>query len=102
MSDRTTLHRLIDILPQEHLPTIVRLLEPLAATPASRVSTAVLQPAAFDTAGASDYLGGVYTKAALVKRRQRGLGPPFRRDEAGRILYLQSDLDRFLQSLPKG
>lgn len=59
-------------------------------------------PAAFDTAGAREYLGRVYTVAALVKRRERGLGPPFRRDETGRILYLRSDLDEFLQSLPRG
>lgn len=62
----------------------------------------IVQPAAFNTAGARDYLGGVYTEAALIKRRQRGLGPPFRRDEAGRILYLRADLDRFLESLPEG
>jgi len=61
-----------------------------------------IRPAAFDTAGAREYLGRVYTVAALVKRRERGLGPPFRRDETGRILYLRSDLDDFLQSLPKG
>lgn len=66
------------------------------------VLTSAVQPAAFDTAGARAYLGGVYTEAALVKRRERGLGPPFRRDETGRILYLRSDLDRFLQSLPRG
>lgn len=59
-------------------------------------------PAAFDTTGAREYLGRVYTVAALVKRRERGLGPPFRRDETGRILYLRSDLDEFLRSLPKG
>lgn len=59
-------------------------------------------PAAFDTAGAREYLGRVYTVAALVKRRERGLGPPFRRDETGRILYLRTDLDEFLRSLPKG
>lgn len=71
-------------------------------SPARMAATPAIQPAAFDTAGARAYLGGVYTVAALVKRRQRGLGPPFRRDEAGRILYLRSDLDRFLQSLPRG
>lgn len=62
----------------------------------------VITPASFDTAGARAYLGNVYTEAALVKRRQRGLGPPFRRDETGRILYLKKDLDEFLAALPKG
>jgi hypothetical protein len=59
-------------------------------------------PASFDTAGARAYLGNVYTESALVKRRQRGLGPPFRRDETGRILYLRKDLDEFLAALPRG
>lgn len=59
-------------------------------------------PASFDTAGARAYLGNVYTESALAKRRQRGLGPPFRRDETGRILYLRKDLDEFLASLPRG
>lgn len=62
----------------------------------------VVTPASFDTAGARAYLGNVYTESALVKRRQRGLGPPFRRDETGRILYLKKDLDEFLAALPKG
>lgn len=62
----------------------------------------IVVPASFDTAGARAYLGNVYTESALVKRRQRGMGPPFRRDETGRILYLRKDLDEFLASLPKG
>jgi len=72
------------------------------ASPSATQGARWIEPAAFNTAGACDYLGGVYTEAALVKRRQRGLGPPFRRDEAGRILYLRSDLDGFLHSLPRG
>jgi hypothetical protein len=59
-------------------------------------------PAAFDPAGACAYLGNVYTESALAKRRQRGQGPPFRRDEAGRILYSRVDLDAFVASLPRG
>ena len=62
----------------------------------------LIVPAAFDPAGACAYLGNVYTESALAKRRQRGQGPPYRRDEAGRILYSRVDLDAFVASLPRG
>lgn len=57
---------------------------------------------AFTTEQASRYLCGIYSPAALRKRRQRGLGPPFRRDAAGRVIYLRADLDEHLASLPQG